>query len=292
MFGTTESRFDAINLGGQPLPVQVTVEGDGFHLATVVPEVLAPGTSHEVIIRFHPTMVGAATGSVIFHQGDPGQPLDTVALNGTGEAAPRLQLSPPALSLGIGDDGKIKVEELWITIDAGQVVNPDRVRAQMEGAGIFGISLALHGEITAKGGRIEQGSSELVVKTLGQLESVEAFEKGLLENHPSISSSMLYAWACIKEGIPYANGAPNLSADIPALEQLSREIQRAENITWDEKKKIEGIMERHKEIEEDLKNVAKQLEQSAREMEENRLVTPETIERLQELKRLITKLRG
>ena len=43
-------------------------------------------------------------------------------------------------------------------IDAGRVVNPDRVRAQMEGAGIFGISLALHGEITAKGGRIEQGN--------------------------------------------------------------------------------------------------------------------------------------
>ena len=60
--------------------------------------------------------------------------------------------------VSVGDDGKIKVEELWITIDAGQVVNPDRVRAQMEGAGIFGISLALHGEITAKGGRIEQGN--------------------------------------------------------------------------------------------------------------------------------------
>lgn len=74
------------------------------------------------------------------------------------------------------------------------------------------------------------------------------------------------------------------------MEQLSREIQRAENLSWDEKKKIEGIMERHKEIEEDLKSVAKQLEQSAREMEENRLVTPETIERLQELNDLLQEV--
>ena len=54
--------------------------------------------------------------------------------------------------------GKLHVEELWIAIDAGLVVNPDRVVAQMEGAGIFGMSLALHGEITAKDGVIEQGN--------------------------------------------------------------------------------------------------------------------------------------
>ena len=54
--------------------------------------------------------------------------------------------------------GKVHVEELWMAIDAGLVVNPDRVIAQMEGAGIFGMSLALHGEITAKGGIIEQGN--------------------------------------------------------------------------------------------------------------------------------------
>lgn len=58
----------------------------------------------------------------------------------------------------VDDEGKIHVEELWIAIDAGLVVNPDRVVAQMEGAGIFGMSLALHGEITAKDGVIEQGN--------------------------------------------------------------------------------------------------------------------------------------
>jgi isoquinoline 1-oxidoreductase beta subunit len=58
----------------------------------------------------------------------------------------------------VDDEGKLSVEELWLVIDAGLVVNPDRVIAQMEGAGIFGMSLALHGEITAKDGRIVQGN--------------------------------------------------------------------------------------------------------------------------------------
>ncbi|MCJ7557552.1 MAG: molybdopterin-dependent oxidoreductase, partial [Gammaproteobacteria bacterium] len=54
--------------------------------------------------------------------------------------------------------GELKVEELWTAVDAGTVVNPDRVRAQMEGAGIFGMSLAMHSEITAKEGAIVQGN--------------------------------------------------------------------------------------------------------------------------------------
>jgi isoquinoline 1-oxidoreductase beta subunit len=47
---------------------------------------------------------------------------------------------------------------MWTTIDAGTVVNPDRVRAQMEGAVIFGMSLTLHGEITGTDGAIVQGN--------------------------------------------------------------------------------------------------------------------------------------
>ena len=102
--GTSETSFNAINLGGQPLAVQTTVEGEGFFLGTTVPAVLAPGSTNEVIVRFHPTAVGAATGSVIFHQGNPASPLTTVRLSGTGDAAPRLEIDPPALSLGVGDD--------------------------------------------------------------------------------------------------------------------------------------------------------------------------------------------
>jgi hypothetical protein len=102
--GITEARFDALNLGGQPLAVETTVEGEGFYLGKVVPSVLAPGSSNEVIIRFQPTVAGTAKGSVIFHQGDPADPLGTVRLSGTGDAAPRLEITPAALSLGVGTD--------------------------------------------------------------------------------------------------------------------------------------------------------------------------------------------
>ena len=48
------------------------------------------------------------------------------------------------------------------------------------------------------------------------------FEKAMKENHPAIAPSMLYAWAAITSGVPFANGAPNLTADIPALQELAR----------------------------------------------------------------------
>jgi myo-inositol-1-phosphate synthase len=49
------------------------------------------------------------------------------------------------------------------------------------------------------------------------------FEKGLDENDPKIAPSMIYAYAAIKSGVPYANGAPNLSVDTPALQELANE---------------------------------------------------------------------
>ncbi len=48
------------------------------------------------------------------------------------------------------------------------------------------------------------------------------FEDAMKTNHPSIAPSMLYAWAAITSGVPFANGAPNLTADIPALQELAR----------------------------------------------------------------------
>ena len=52
------------------------------------------------------------------------------------------------------------------------------------------------------------GSTETYVEPAPVHEGIEAFEKGLAANDPAITSSMLYAWACLKEGIPFANGAP------------------------------------------------------------------------------------
>ena len=52
-------------------------------------------------------------------------------------------------------------------------------------------------------------------------QTVASFEKGLAKNDPAIAPSMIYAYAAIQAGIPYAIGAPNLSADIPALTRLA-----------------------------------------------------------------------
>ncbi|MCG8603672.1 inositol-3-phosphate synthase [bacterium] len=49
-----------------------------------------------------------------------------------------------------------------------------------------------------------------------------AFEKAMRENHPAIAPSMIYTYAAIAEGVPYANGAPNLSADFPAMIEFAR----------------------------------------------------------------------
>jgi myo-inositol-1-phosphate synthase len=53
--------------------------------------------------------------------------------------------------------------------------------------------------------------------------TLDAFEKAMDANDPTIAPSMLYAWASIMEGVPFANGAPNLTCDFPAMEQLAKQ---------------------------------------------------------------------
>jgi myo-inositol-1-phosphate synthase len=67
------------------------------------------------------------------------------------------------------------------------------------------------------------GSTEIYLESTAVHESIEAFEAGLLKSDPSISPSQLYAWACLKEGVPFANGAPNLCVDFPAMWDLAKE---------------------------------------------------------------------
>lgn len=67
------------------------------------------------------------------------------------------------------------------------------------------------------------GSTEIFLKPGKVHDSIESFEKGLKENHPDIAPSMIYAWAAIAEGLPFANGSPNLTADFPAMYQFAAE---------------------------------------------------------------------
>jgi len=67
------------------------------------------------------------------------------------------------------------------------------------------------------------GSTEIFLEESAAHQSLAAFEKALEASDPTIPSSMIYAYAAIKEGIPYANAAPNLSADVPALTELAQQ---------------------------------------------------------------------
>jgi myo-inositol-1-phosphate synthase len=66
-------------------------------------------------------------------------------------------------------------------------------------------------------------STEIFLSPGPAHQTLAAFEKAMETNDPSIAPSMLYAYAAIMEGIPFANGAPNLCCDIPALEQLAKD---------------------------------------------------------------------
>ncbi len=67
------------------------------------------------------------------------------------------------------------------------------------------------------------GSTESFIQPSTVHQSVSAFEKALQQNDENIAPSMVYAYASLKEGVPFANGAPNLTVDIPAMLELSRE---------------------------------------------------------------------
>ena len=67
------------------------------------------------------------------------------------------------------------------------------------------------------------GSTEVYLRPAACHADPDAFVAGMKANDPAIAPSQLYAWAAIMEGVPYANGAPNLSADCAALEQLAEE---------------------------------------------------------------------
>src|ERR1041384_1104897 len=65
------------------------------------------------------------------------------------------------------------------------------------------------------------GSTEVFIQPEDVHSTPEKFVDGMKNNHPAIAPSMLYAWASVTSGIPFANGAPNLTVDIPAIQRLA-----------------------------------------------------------------------
>src|SRR5688500_18895456 len=66
-------------------------------------------------------------------------------------------------------------------------------------------------------------STEIFMRASDMHTSLEKFEQAMREDAHDIAPSMVYAWAALQEGVPFANGAPNLTVDFPALVQLAKE---------------------------------------------------------------------
>ncbi len=66
------------------------------------------------------------------------------------------------------------------------------------------------------------GSTEIFQRPSAVHQTVASFERGLAENDPDIAPSQIYAYAALKSGVPFANGAPNLTVDIPAMIELAK----------------------------------------------------------------------
>jgi myo-inositol-1-phosphate synthase len=66
-------------------------------------------------------------------------------------------------------------------------------------------------------------STEVFIRPEEVHSTPEKFVEGMKNNHPAIAPSMLYAWASVTSGVPFANGAPNLTVDIPAMQKLALE---------------------------------------------------------------------
>ena len=66
-------------------------------------------------------------------------------------------------------------------------------------------------------------STEIYLEISAVHQTVEAFEKGLYDDDAAIAPSMIYAYAAMKSGVPFANGAPNLTVDIPAITKLAEQ---------------------------------------------------------------------
>ena len=68
------------------------------------------------------------------------------------------------------------------------------------------------------------GSTEVYRKPAEVHGTLEKFERGLKASDPDISPSQIYAYACLKNDVPFANGAPNLTVDIPAMNELAKKM--------------------------------------------------------------------
>jgi len=99
--GSGEASINVFNFGGAPLTLLGSISGDGFRLASAIPAAIEPAGSATLFIRFQPGQVGPHAGALVLATNDPARPEHVVSLSGTGIGAPRLEITPSTIDLGI-----------------------------------------------------------------------------------------------------------------------------------------------------------------------------------------------
>jgi myo-inositol-1-phosphate synthase len=147
------------------------------------------------------------------------------------EAASRAKVLEPGILLALRSELEA-IKPMKAVFDKQYIKNLDGTHIK-EGANKMALAEALMEDMQAF--QETRGCDRLVIVWCGSTEkyteisdvheSLKAFEKGLKENDPRIAPSMIYAYAALKLGVPFLNGAPNLTVDIPALVQLAAETK-------------------------------------------------------------------
>jgi myo-inositol-1-phosphate synthase len=115
----------------------------------------------------------------------------------------------------------------WVRRLSGTHVKRARSKAEMVEALRDDIRRTVRDKGCERAVAVWCGSTEVYQVPSAVHQSASAFEAGLLRSAPEISNSQLYAWACLREGVPFVNGSPNLAVDFPGAVELAREHEVA-----------------------------------------------------------------
>jgi isoquinoline 1-oxidoreductase beta subunit len=151
--------------------------------------------------------------------------------------------------VAVSKDGELRVQRVVCAVDCGMVVNPDTVKAQIEGGIIFGISAALFGEITIKNGRVEQTNfgdyrplriNEAPVIEVYLVQSAEApggiGEPGTAAVAPAITNALFAATGKRIRKLPVADQLASLNRRLETEPGSGRQSQLAVDPTYDRRK--------------------------------------------------------
>jgi len=163
----------------------------------------------------------APLGDVVFGGWDP-FPDDAYASAVNAKVLERRHLDPIRDALEAVRPMPAVFDKAWVRRLDGPNVKGGSLRQKAE-ALVEDIHRFMQRNGCARAVMVWTGSTEVYVQAGPVHQTLEAFEAGLDASDPTIAPSMIYAYAAIRAGIAYLNGAPNLSADIPALRELAEQ---------------------------------------------------------------------